>query len=62
MTFAIKAGIVASSTENISEKGGAGESALARVALWIERPPADQKVAGSIPSQGTGLGCWPLPG
>ena len=26
------------------------------VAQWIEHRPADQKVAGSIPSQGTCLG------
>ena len=30
---------------------------LAGVALWIEHQPAQQKVAGSIPGQGTGLGC-----
>ena len=25
--------------------------------LWVEHQPADQSVAGSIPSQGTCLGC-----
>ena len=32
---------------------------LAGVAQWIKCPPANQRVAGSIPSQGTGLGCSP---
>ena len=31
--------------------------ALAGVAQWIERRPANQSVAGLIPSQGTWLGC-----
>ena len=31
--------------------------ALAGVAQWIERRPVNQRVAGSIPSQGTSLGC-----
>ena len=35
--------------------------ALAGVAQWIERQPANQRVTGSIPSQGTGLGCGPGP-
>ena len=35
--------------------------ALAGVAQWIERWPANQRVAGSIPSQGTCLHCWPRP-
>ena len=30
---------------------------LAGVAQWIEHWPANQRVAGSIPSQGTCLGC-----
>ena len=30
---------------------------LAGVAQWIECPPENQRVAGSIPSQGTCLGC-----
>ena len=39
-----------------------GESqALADVAQWIECQPANQRVAGSIPSQGTCLGCRPGP-
>ena len=33
--------------------------ALAGVAQWIEHRPANERVAGSIPSQGTGLGCRP---
>ena len=32
-------------------------AALAGVAQWIERQPANQKVPGSIPSQGICLGC-----
>ena len=35
--------------------------ALAGVAQWIERQPGNQRVAGSIPSQGTWLGCRPGP-
>ena len=35
--------------------------ALAGVAQWIECWPADQRVASSIPSQGTCLGCGPDP-
>ena len=34
-------------------------SALAGVAQWIECRHANQSVAGSIPSQGTCLGCRP---
>ena len=34
-------------------------AALAGVALWIERWPVNQRVAGSIPRQGTCLGCGP---
>ena len=33
--------------------------ALAGVAQWIESWPVNQRVTGSIPSQGTCLGCWP---
>ena len=33
------------------------EGALDGVAQWIERWPLKQRVAGSIPSQGTCLGC-----
>ena len=36
-------------------------SALAGVAQCIERRPVSQKVAGSIPGQGTCLGCRPGP-
>ena len=32
---------------------------LARVAQWIERRTSKQEVMGSIPSQGTWLGCGP---
>ena len=35
--------------------------ALAGVAQWIECQPANQGVTGSIPSQGTCLGCGPGP-
>ena len=35
--------------------------ALAGVAQWIELRPVNQRVAGSIPSQGTCLGCGPGP-
>ena len=37
------------------------EVALADVAQWVERQPADLKVTGSIPGQGTRLGCGPGP-
>ena len=33
--------------------------ALAGVAQWIECWPAEERVSGSIPSQGTCLGCRP---
>ena len=36
-------------------------TALAGVAQWIEHPPMNQRVTGSIPSQGTCLGCRPGP-
>ena len=35
--------------------------ALAGVAQWIEHQTAKQRVAGSIPSQDTYLGCRPGP-
>ena len=35
--------------------------ALADVAQWIECQPANQRVSGSIDSQGTCLGCRPGP-
>ena len=35
--------------------------ARAGVAQWIEHRPVNQRVAGSIPSQGTCLGCGPGP-
>ena len=34
---------------------------LAGVTQWIECCPVNQRVAGSIPSQGTCLGCGPTP-
>ena len=34
---------------------------LVGVAHWIERQPANQRVASSIPRQGTGLGYGPGP-
>ena len=37
------------------------QSALAAVAQCIECRPANQRVAGSIPSQDTSLGCRPGP-
>ena len=38
-----------------------GRGTLAAVAQWIEHQPANQRVAGSIPCQGTSLGCGPGP-
>ena len=35
--------------------------ALAGVAQWIEHRPVNQRITGSIPSQGTRLGCGPGP-
>ena len=35
--------------------------ALADIVQWIERGPANQSIAGSIPSQSTCLGCRPGP-
>ena len=35
--------------------------ALADIAQWIEYGPVNQRVASSIPSQGTCLGCGPDP-
>ena len=35
--------------------------ALAGAAQWIEHQPANKRVAGLIPSQGTCLGCGPGP-
>ena len=35
--------------------------ALAGVAQWIEGQPVNQRVSGSLPSQGTCLGCRPGP-
>ena len=37
------------------------KTALAGVAQWIECQPMNQRVAGSIPSQGKCLGCRPGP-
>ena len=41
----------------MAEKKGS----LAGVAQWIECRPANQRVSGLIPSQGTCLGCGPGP-
>ena len=41
--------------------GKLSSSALAGVAQWIERRPVNQRVASTIPSQGTCLGCGPGP-
>ena len=38
-----------------------GSVALAGVAQWIEQRTVNQRVVGSIPSQGTCLGCEPGP-
>ena len=38
-----------------------GNIALAGVAQWVERQPANQRVTSSIPNQGTCLGCGPGP-
>ena len=49
-----------SNTQNILtvvEMDDKGEEALAGVVQWIECRPANQRVACSIPSQGTCLGC-----
>ena len=35
--------------------------AMAGLTPWIERWPANQRVASSIPSQGTCLDCWTGP-
>ena len=35
--------------------------ALAGVAQWVARRPANQRVAGSMPGQGTGLSCGLVP-
>ena len=35
--------------------------ALAGVAQWMEHLPVNERVANSIPSQGTCLGCGPGP-
>ena len=37
------------------------KSAMDGVTQWIECQPVSQRVAGSIPSQGTCLGCKPGP-
>ena len=43
------------------KKTGKTLIALAGVAQWIEHRPVNQKVTGSIPSQGTCLGCGLVP-
>ena len=37
------------------------DAGTAGVAQWIERQPVNQRVSGSIPSQGTCVGCRPGP-
>ena len=55
------------SPDNCSPGGGRSgdfkrkSTALAGVAQWTECRPANQRVTGSIPSQGTCLGCGPGP-
>ena len=53
-------GGIAFATENTAPLNAHWE-ALASVAQWIERWPENQRVAGSIPSQSTSLGCRPGP-
>ena len=48
-----------SSQNNFTHKPA--HAALAGMAQWTEFPPVNQKVAGSIPSQGTCLSCGPGP-
>ena len=45
----------------VNKKNFLNEQALAGVAQWIEHRPENQRVGGSIPSQGTCLGCGPGP-
>ena len=46
---------------SVSQNKKVGERSLAGVAQWIECQPTNQRVTGSIPSQGTCLGCGPGP-
>ena len=48
-------------TEQLARESDRGRNTLAGVAQWIECQPANQRVEGSIPSQGTCLGCRPGP-
>ena len=45
----------------VKEASKTGHLTLAGVAQWTECQPANHRVAGSIPSQGTCLGCRPGP-
>ena len=47
--------------QSLSLKKKKKKSALTGVAQWIEHQTAKQRVTGSIPSQGTCLGCRPGP-
>ena len=47
--------------ETLETSSQDGSIALAGVAQWIEHWPVNQRVAGSIPSQDTWLGCRPGP-
>ena len=49
------------SEQTDSTKKEMSQKALAGVAQWVEHQPVNQRVAGSIPSQDTGLGCGPGP-
>ena len=55
-------GVIKHTHELILSLGLKKNSALAGVAQWIECQSVNQRgVAGSIPSQGTCLGCGPGP-
>ena len=45
----------------IVSKNKKPEIALAGVSQWTKHWPVNQRVTGSIPSQGTCLGCGPVP-
>ena len=50
-----------SAKQSQGDKGKNVSRALSGVAQWIECQPVNQRVKGSIPSQGTCLGCRPGP-
>ena len=45
----------------LHQKGQDDLMALAGVAQWVECGPANQRIAGLVPSQGTCLVCGPGP-